>query len=344
MAAKTIKISDDGGANYYALPGNQGDFKDEAGVLDDTIFGQNFKSAQTNLTKWSVSANALYKGYAGYQVDVKKSGTGTTMTAEAMSLVSGKTYKTTNPVKNVWDRTGTFTVYDGGVDKTAFVLNIDFLFGQVTFLSSYTPTGAITVDGKYLPMTVLAKYRSFSLSMTEDAIDNTDIPSAQGNGGLRTYIYGLKTVTMELKGVYAVSNGYRAALVAGTELILEIDPSGTGKSIARGFFKPSNRSQSGNLGELEEETVSYNLTVPDNALMKTPFSWQHNTSDLSLAVQKLISAYLNETTIKVQYLSDGTTGLSGDCVVTDMSLAGGLEAMNEFSVNLQGTGAVASVP
>ena len=345
MPAKIIKVSDDAGANYYTLPGNTGEFSDELGVLDDTVFGQNFKSGQSGLINWGVSANALYKGFAGYLVSIKKPGTGTAMTTEAHTLVSGKTYKISNATKNVWDRSGTFIVYDNGVDRTnTEVLNIDYLFGQVTFKSSYTVVGPVTVTGKYFPMTSLAKYRGFNLTMSQDPIENTDVPTASANSGHRTNGYGLKTVSLDVNGVYATANGYRADLVARTELMIEIDPGNALKALCRGFFKPAGRNQSGRVGALEEESVSFVLSVPDVTLMKTPFRWEFSaTTDISTAVRKCIEAWQNETTMRWQYLWDGTTGFQGDGVITDVSLSGGLEAMNEFSASLAGSGIVTAI-
>ncbi len=342
MPAKVVQISDDDGANYYVLPGNSGEFSDESGALDDTIFGQNFKSGQPNLINWSVKANALYKGFAGYIVDIKKSGSTTTFTAEATTLVSGKTYKITSATKNVWDRTFTPTVYDNAVDHTADVESIDYLLGRVTFKSAYSITGPVTISGKYFPMTVLAKYRSYTLTQTVSPIDDTDIPTAQANNGHMTYEYGLKTVSLEVSGVYASTNGYRASLVARDELVIEINPDGAEESMCRGFFKPTNRSQSGNVGDLEEEKASFTLFVPTD-LDTPPFKWLHTSSPLSTSVQKALGAFENETVLKVQYLPDGATGLEGDCIISDVSLSGGLTAMNEFSVNLQGTGEVTVV-
>jgi len=342
MPAKLIQISDDNGANYFTLPGNQGEFRDELGQLEDTIFGQNFKSSQPNLIGWSCVANALYKGFAGYTVNIKQQGASTTMTGEAMTLVAGKTYRVTNAAKNVWNNLVTFVVYDNAVDRTATqVLNIDYLFGQVTFKAAYTVVGPVTVDGAFRAMTQLAKYRSFTLTQTQEPVDITDIPSAQGNTGHKLYTYGLKTVALECSGVYAVANGYRAALVARSEFIIEINPDNNSRSIARGYFKSSSRSQKGNVGELEEESAAFVMSVPTTALLLTPFRWEFSSStDLTLAVRKIIDAWLNETVCKVQYMPDGTTGLRGDCIISDISLSGGLEAMNEFKCTLMGTGAV----
>lgn len=339
---KAIKISDDGGTNYYTLPGNNGEFVDDLGELDDTVFGQEYKSGQPNLIGWSVNANAFYKGFAGYNADLKKKNTSTSMTGEAMSQTTGQEYQIDTTTKRIWDRTATFTVYDGATDVTDEVLTYNYLFGKVTFKSTYTVVGAITIDGKYYTTTTLAKYRSFTLAMTQDPIDDTDIPAAQANSGHRTFEYGLRTVGLTLNGVYAVANGYRTSLVNREELIIEIDPVGSGKSVARGFFKPLSRSQSGNVGDLEEESANFTLSVPFSAVLDVPFSWEFASSggDISTAVQKAIEAFLNSTVLKVDYSDNGTTGHRGDCIVADISLTGGLDAMNEFAVNLQGTGSV----
>lgn len=348
MAAKTISVSTDN-TTFYVLPGNTGDWSDTLGVLDDTVFGQSYKSQQSNTIDWTVTANALYKGFAGYLVVIKQAGTTTAFTTEAFTLVTGKTYSITNPVKNVWDRAGTFIVYDNAVDQTANVLNINFLFGQVTFKSTYTVTGPVTVTGKYFPMAELAKYQKFTLTQSMAAINNSDMPTLHANSGHETYDFGLRTISLEVDGVYAVANGYRAALVARNEVIIDINPDGSQRTVARGFFKPSTRKQSGKVGDLEAETMQFVLTVPTSpSTLLTPFQWQFSSStDVGLAVQTCLNAFLNNTNLYVKYLPDGGTtmgaGLTGLSLITDFSLSGGMDAMNEFAVTLQGTGAVTTV-
>ena len=341
--AKLVQISDDNGSNWYTLPGNSGELSNEAGELDDTIFGQNFKSGQSNLINWSVNANAMYKGFAGYVADIYQTGATTAMTAEAMSLVSGKTYRITAATKRVIDPDVAVIVLDNAVNQTANVLSIDYLFGTVTFKPAYTVTGPVTITASYLPKSILAKYKSFTLTQTMEPIDETDIPAAQANSGHRIFDYGLKTVSLEVSGVYAAANGFRAALVARSRVMIEINPDGSDKSVARGFFKPTSQGQSGDVGALEEETVSYTLSVPTASLLEVPFKWVFTSTDLSTSVVKCINAWQAETVIDVRYLPDGVAGVSGDCVVSDISLSGGIEAMNEFTVTLQGTGALATV-
>lgn len=342
--AKRIRVSDDSGSNWYTLPGNTGELSNEATPLTDTIFGQDFESQEIGLISWQVTSNALFKGFAGYLVDVKVPGTPTATTGEACSLESGKTYQIDDAAKQIWDRSATVTVYDNGSDETAEVVSIDYLFGRVTFDASYTVTGPVTVDVTYLPTSNIAGYRTFTLTQTANAVNNTDIPSAQANSGHNTFEYGLKTVNLNLSGVFKTSNAFRAALIARSELVVEINPDGNSESVARGFFKYTNQGQSGNVGDLEEETITLTLNVPDLALLEDSFKWVHTSSTLSTAVQKVITAWETNTEIDCQYLHDGTNGVSGSAVVTDLSLTSGLESMNEFSVTLQGTGALTTVP
>lgn len=342
MATKTVQVSDDSGSNWYTLPGNSGSFSVDGDVLDDTIFGQDYKSQFTGILNWKVEANALYKGIAGYLATIKQAGTSTAMTGEATTLVSGKTYRITAPAKRVIDTAITVVVKDGATDKTSEVLSIDYLMGTVTFKSTYTVVGAVTITGNYLPMVTLGKSKSWDLKQTAETKDTTDFATAQANGGFSTYAAGLKTITLDLKGFYDVTSGFRDALTDRDTLLIEINPDGAGNSLCRGFFRATSEGQSGDVGALEEESVSFALSVPSSDYV--PFNWFHDSdTTLHTSVQKLITAWLANTTVDVRYLYDGTNGVTGDAVVTDVSFSGGLNAMNTFSVTFTGTGVVTDV-
>ena len=344
--AKRVQIASTQNGTYYTLPGNAAELKNENGELADTIFGQEFSSSESGISSWSITSNALYKGFAGYIVALKKSGSSTPFTDEATSLVSGKTYQINSLSKQIWDTSISVVVKDNNVAvNAANILNIDYLAGNVTFVSTYTVTGPVTFSGNYLPTAEIAGSKSFTLTMTSAAIDSTDIPTAKANGGFKIFDPGLNMASFELSGIYKLSNGNIASLIGRLPVTLEINPDNAGKSIARGIFKRFSQGQSGNVGALEEETVSFKLSVPDVGKMKTPFTWLHaSDTTLNQGVRILLDAWLNKTKVWVKYLPDGTTGHTGEAVVTDMSLSGGLEAMNEFSITLQGSGVVTATP
>lgn len=342
--AKKVRISPLAAATWVTLPGNTADFSIDADMLDDTIFGYDYKSEQPDIISWQVSANAIYKGFSGYQAVIKKTGAGVTMTDEAMELVSGKTYRITDTTKRLIDVTTTAVVKVGGVDQTANVLNIDYLFGKVTFLPAYTPGGAVTITGKYLPSSQICSMNKFTLSQQAESIDQTDLCVAQTNSGFRQYGVGLKSVSLELSGFYKTTNAFMDAVKNRSMVMIELNPDGGGQSVARGFFKPKNTKQSGKVGAQEEETVSYSLYLPDNSLLSVPFGWDHaGTSTLNTAIRTLLDAWQTSALVDVRYLEDGVAGKQGSAAPTDVSISGGLGALNEFSVQLQGSGGITVV-
>jgi len=340
--AKRVRLSANNGTTWYTLPGSSAELTDESGSIDDTVFGQDFQSNQIGLLNTKLTANGVYKGFAGYQATLKKSGTSTTMTGEAMTLVSGKTYKVTDSSKNVWNRAVTLTVKVAGTAVAAANIQyIDYLYGQVTFISSYTVSGAVTVDGAYFPTATIGCANSWTLTQTANANDVSCADVVQANGGVRIYDYGLKTVSLELSGIYKTTNAYRTALAARSEVIVEISPDGSGGAIMRGFFKFATTGQSGDVGAVEQQTVTLTLSVPHSDLDQIPYpihwTFSANTT-LSMAIQIALNAWEGKTIIDAAYLPDGVAGVMGDIVITDVSLQGGIEGMSEFTINGQFSG------
>lgn len=344
--SKRVQISDDAGATWFTFPGNKADKSLTASDINDTIFGADYQSGQTGMITSEMSCNGLFKGFAGYVSKIMKSGTATTFTASGMTLVTGKTYKMTLATQNIWDRKTAVTILDNAVAVSAAnILSIDYLHGQVTFISAYTPTGPITATGKYLPMTQIAGANGFTLTQNANAIDNTDYVVAQTNGGYRTYSIGLRTVKLSLKGFYNASNGFEALLQSRPEIVIELNIDGGGLNVARGWFKPITVGQSGNVGELEDASLDFSLSVPDQADISIPFAWAIDpASTLSTALKKALTHYTTSNTIKVNYLPDGTTGFKTSAIITDLSLTGGLDVMNEFSIKFQGSDVPAAYP
>lgn len=347
--AKAIRVSSDG-ITFYKLPGNTGSFSVDGDEIEDTIFGQSYRSNEAGLINWAVSANALYKGFAGYLAKILRTGTSTSMTAEAMTLESGQIYMITDTTKEIWNRNAAFVVEDNNVDVTEHVEWFDYLFGRIKFADAYSVTGPVTVTGAYFPTTQLGRGQSYTLTMQAEAVDETDYATAQGNDGHYVFTPGLRTAALEIQGVFNSTEDSKTKLTDREEYVVEIDPAGDGKSIIRGFFKYVSASQEGDVGALEEESISLSLSVPDDDLLYRPIGWRHGPDTmLSQAVRTLLDGWINETLVHVQYLPSGATGQSpldgiqGEAVVTDISMEGGLSDMNSFTVDLQGSGAYTKV-
>lgn len=352
-AAKRVRVSDDD-VTYYTLPGNSGEMIDENGQLIDTVFGQDFESNESGIQNWQLNANALYKGFAGYQVTLKKTAVSSTaMTAEAMSLVSGKTYSIDDTSKEIWDiEADSLDILDNAVSVAAAdVESIDYLNGQVTFTASYTPTTPITVTGHYYATAAVAKAREYTLTQNAVAIDQTALEDAQANNGNSIFCYGLKTIGLDIQGIYAAASSFRALLTGRTLFVIEIAPEGalTG-SYFRGFFKLTGRNQSGDVGALEEEGLTFTLNIPQDDVtypdkLLVPGKWIHPAgTQLNIAVQQVLNAWEGSLDIWLEYLPDGTNGWAGIGIVTDCTMSGGIGAMNEFAANFQGDGEATATP
>lgn len=349
---KKFNISDDNGVTWFTFPGDTAELQNNSTAINDTVFGANYMSNQPGMINWNMTANGFYKGFAGYVAKLNQGGTPTVITAEACTLVSGKTYKVTNAAHSWLDyATPGVTVKDNGINHNADVLSIDYVNGLVTFKTAYTVLGPVTIDGKYIPMSPILKGQSFTLTQTSNTIDLSSFDTAQANNGLKVFDYGLKTVSVDIAGIYAIANGWYTALTGRNNVYIEINPDGQGfgvnGSCARGIFKCVTEQQAGKVAELEVETLKFNLFVPDPSLvplMLAPFGWTHGASStLSVSLQKALNAYLLNTLPKFQYLYDGTNGRSGAGVVTDMTLTGGLEVMNTFAIKVQGSDALSVV-
>ena len=231
--------------------------------------------------------------------------------------------------------------------------------GTVTFATpkaESSASGPVTVTGWYFPLTELGTAQSFTLTQTAETTDTTDFATAQANGGFNTFRQTLATVAIELGQFYSLAAEFHAALLARSTLIIQINPDGaytgespTAYSIARGYFKAVTDNVEGDVGGDENESVTFNLFVPQSpTLLETPFAWEHGSATtLNQAVQDLLSAFLTQAEVQVQYLPNGLTasgngGKEGNAVITEISLSGGVDVMNEFTVSLQGTGALAA--
>lgn len=338
--AKKINVYD--GANWLTLPGSSGEYTEEAATTDDTVFGATFSSNESTLITWSINANAYFKGFAGYKAKLLKFSASAANTGVAMTQESGQIY--TLGTGQAFDRNFPITVYDGATDVTAQVEWIDYLFGRIKFVDTYTVTGAVTVDAYIISFTTIGTASSFTLTQNADAIQTTDFATAQGNNGFHTYNPGLRTVSLDLTGFYTISNDFSNILQGRQEILIEVNPDGNSKSVARGYFKAASHGQSGDVGALEEETITFNLNVPDDQKLYLPFSWQHATdTTLSPAVKVVLDNWLSETKTNVQYLYNGVNGYQGTSVITDVSLESSLEGMNTFSVSFQGDGAPTAI-
>lgn len=200
-------------------------------------------------------------GLPGYLTKVNITGTATAMTSQAMSTNStvANTYRINSTARRVWDRDAAFTFFENsGTTSVAAipgseVSNIDYLFGKVTF--NATQAGTVGVSGNYLPLTAVPGGNSYSLSITREAVDDTDYSSSGWRSRKTTFLDAQLTigrwdnVDLELHNL----------LINGNSVVAEVRPGGSTENVARGFFVVESESRSGDVSGLESGDVSLQI-------------------------------------------------------------------------------------
>lgn len=160
---------------------------------------------------------------AGYNAKLYRSGTSTSMTAEATTLVTGKTYRITNAAKRMLDPGSAVTVDDGGVPiASANIESIDYLHGIIVLDAGYTPGGAITVDANYLPLSQIADVYTSSVSTSVTMLDDTVY---EDTGVSRKA--GLKDISGSFSAYDEGATALSGLLEAGTVLYLTLMQTGS---------------------------------------------------------------------------------------------------------------------
>ena len=153
---------------------------------------------------------------AGYAAKLYRSGTSTSMTAEATTLVTGKTYRITNAAKRMLDPAVAVVVDDGGSPVSASdILSIDYLHGLVTFDPSYTVSGAVTLDANYLPLSQIGDVYNASFTSTLTMLDDTVYEDTAVSRKA-----GLKDITGSFTAYDEGATAISSLLAAGTVLYL----------------------------------------------------------------------------------------------------------------------------
>lgn len=102
---------------------------------------------------------------AGRSADIYiVSGTGTTMTGEAVTSLGSGVYQITNTAKRAIDPNSTLTVLDGVSTVPPANYQVGWASGKITLTNGYTLGGTMTVTGKYLTLSAAAQGTEWSVT------------------------------------------------------------------------------------------------------------------------------------------------------------------------------------
>lgn len=309
-----------------------------------TIFGSGgFESNLPTIFSHTLSGSGYLRETAGYNATLKRAGTPVDFTGEAMTQVgSTTTYRITDATKNLWNPRSGVVVYVGASVQDEDTYTVDYMFGRVTFNTA--PVGAVTVDGQSMPTAAFASANSIDITQSAATSDITTFQLAQAENGYASYRPELLTVSMELSGFYNATANLYEVLNERNELVIEIDWTGDGGFISRGIFRVTDLSNSGDVGQVEDESVSFTISSIEGV---TPYSFQFTANaQASDAFQLIANAWINREYIGFRYAPEGLSNpyFSGRACVSDASISTSVSGIGELSVDLQGSGELVRNP
>lgn len=338
MAAKLVQVRHVGETTWLTLPGNTADINITKASVDDSVFGSVFVSNFPTLKSWTTSANAMLKGLAGYKASIKRAGTPTGVTDGALDNEINGGFYTSNRAQSLWDSEAIVTIYSDATEVAdADIEYIDYLQGGVVFKSGFTPGAAITADFSYRGTSPVCYFTSFDLGQTLNTEDVTDFCSANDNGGWSIFAPQQLEVDLSLDGFYNDSSDTYQDIISDDAVIIELDLTGDGKTVARGYFRASDLSESGDVGSTETSAMTFTLAVPEGIAL--PFSYYiADDSLMPEAVRVCLEAWGDRVPVEFRYIADNSTlENTGEAYVTDASLSNSVTDMATCSLSFQGT-------
>jgi len=161
-------------------------------------------------------------GVSGRKALVKVAGAAVTFTDEATtSLGDNKRYQITATTKRVWDRATALAVKVAGV-LTGESYTYNRLTGIVTFATVDAGRGAVTLSGKYVPMSVAVGAKNYSFSIARAMLVDTDFDSANTNNGFDSYQTSLLSVEGSIGARLTTDPTLRDVLLAGNPVVIQL--------------------------------------------------------------------------------------------------------------------------
>ena len=322
--------------SYLTLQSPSSSLEISSSSADTTVFGSGqFSQSLPTIFMHSMSGSQWIRSVAGYNCDVKLGGDPIAFTGEAMSLVSGTTYRITDATKNYFDPNTDVAVFDGATPLTAGEdYTVNHLFGEVTL--NVAPSDAVTVDGASIPTTVFGSFTSASVTHSAASSDITTFRSAQADNGFASYRSELLTVDLEAAGFYSEADNTLDVMKDRDNLLLEIDWTGEGDLVSRGIFRVSTISQDGDVGSTENASVSFTISGPEDVI---PYGFQFSANSVaSESFQLVLNTWINGEYLGFRYAPDGldATYYDGVACITDASMSTSTEGITEMSIEFQG--------
>jgi hypothetical protein len=195
-------------------------------------------------------------GTAAYKAIIKTAGIETAMVNEPCELLIPNVYRIISPLRRILSRTADVIIMVDGFPLDEDLPAINYLTGVLTFTED--PGGVVTISASYIPTAELVGGFSYQLNITGDILDDTNFKDARVDE-FHSKRYGLLDVSASFDAHSDFSKRFVNYKRNRDSVLITIQPGGIEGTGYIGWFVLEKDSLSGDVGALEDESISFNL-------------------------------------------------------------------------------------
>lgn len=171
-------------------------------------------------------------------------------------------YRVTDPLRRVLDQASGITTHEDGVEVASTdVVFVDWLSGKL--YSSRELDLDVTLDISFFTTAEVVGATSYTLDIGGDVLTDTSFKAARENGGYQTRILGLNDVSFSIDRNTDEAKVFLDYKRNRERVLVEVTPGGEDcgpyGGTYRGWFIVESDGYSGDVGDLEAESISFNL-------------------------------------------------------------------------------------
>ena len=189
---------------------------------------------------------------AAYATEIYTAGSPVGFSSEPTTDLGDNKFQVTDTDRRLFDL-NTLVIATDGAGNNLLIESVDFLNGLVTLVN---PATEVFITGAFVTKSFIGGTKEYSYELNGDVLDNTSFEATTGNGGYRTRCYGLNDVSVSLSRYDDFTRDFISHKRSRERVLIEIRPGG-GTDVLRGWFVVETSSLSGEVGGLEEESLSF---------------------------------------------------------------------------------------
>lgn len=207
-------------------------------------------------------------GVAAYRAVLKSSGEPTAMLDENLIDLGLGWFQVSTPEKQVISIDHPFGIFENAsAIDVGLIEAVDLIQGK--FFIPSLGAEPLTINAYYIPLIEIGGANTYSLEIGGDILDDSNFKDCRANGGHRTKVYGIHDISFSIDRFSDLGDTFISYKRNRERVLVEVAPGGgqDGEFAGtyRGWFFVETTGLAGDIGDLESESISFNLAGNDIA-------------------------------------------------------------------------------